>query len=335
MLRSRTGASPAAKSVSHDTAQLLITLHEAGLLTSPMVEELGEHGDVVLAQMVLDGILEVEVNGQFICGPAALEEVVERETLVEPKTALAELSRQALVYAEALPIDDAIVLSERLYAYNGVPASLRWRRLLPDPGAVEAYLGIGNDSTAQVLDANWHRARTQDDAWIAWSRRGVPHSTRFPAYKLYVSPSCTALPFAFFATAKALSASACVHWKVGNSALGLLRSDKMVAYFQTPADLQEAAVALGSELSGCEAHGVPFSAQIDETALLSWGIDPMPEVNTLPWLAQESWRILICRRLGASLALAKQSASSVSPAHFARERLRLEGINPDTWTRAA
>lgn len=335
VLRSRAGASPTSKSVSHDAAHVLTTLNEGGPLTASIAERLGARRDVVLAQMVLDGILEIEIDSQFIAGPAALEAVVKWRRPVEPQTKLEALSLAALEYAEALPVDDALVLSERLYAYNRIPVSGHWRRLLPDQDAVEAHLGIGRYPLAGIIDAHWDRVHTRDGAWMAWSRRGPLQTTRFPAYKMYVSPSCAALPIIFSAVASGFSASACVHWKVGSSARDLLRPDKMVAYFQTLKDLQEAAAALESELSGFEAHGVPFTAQVGETGLLSWGIDPVPEMHLLPWLQQESWRILICRCLGASIALAKQCAGPVSPAQFARERLRLEGIDPDTWVRDA
>jgi hypothetical protein len=132
----------------------------------------------------------------------------------------------------------------------------------------------------------------------------------------------------------AVSRSASFSWKVGADVYGLLRPDKIVVYFERFADLQETAASLSERLKGCPAHGVPFTAQLGAAGLLSWGVDPPAEEDLrLPWPQRESWRLRICNRLAAALVLAKRSQQPrISASLFALERLRLEGIDPRTWT---
>ncbi len=115
-----------------------------------------------------------------------------------------------------------------------------------------------------------------------------------PAYKLYVSPVCAQLPEALGAVAAAVSRSASFQWKVGSDVYGLLRPDKIVAYFTRYfADLHATAADLLAKLDGCPAQGVPFTAAIESGRLLSWGIDPPSDEHTVPWLKRESWRAQI------------------------------------------
>jgi hypothetical protein len=323
------------KSVSKDTALLLLTLQTAAPLPSYVMNELGDRCDSVIGQMVLDGILEIESNGEMLSAPAAQKLFFGGRDAPESSARLATLSRRALEYAQTLGIVDTAVLSERLYAYNRVPASTRWRRLLSDGSAAELHLGIRDAKIARTLAGAWTRLPPQaNGAWIAWqARRASSYGDAATTYKLYVSPACTQLRAAFAATVDAASRSSAFHWKIGKDVCGLLRPDKIVVYFREFSDLQATAAYLLEKLEGCPAQGVPFTAEIGSAGLLSWGIDPPTEDHAVPWLKRESWRARICNRLAAALVLAKTSAGSeTSPSRFAMERMRLEGIDPDTWT---
>ena len=111
----------------------------------------------------------------------------------------------------------------------------------------------------------------------------------------------------------------------------------MVAYFDAWAPLEVAARALQRSLAGCPAQGVPFTAQFGDSPLLSWGIDPAEESAAPKWMARESWRLWVTNRLAAGLLAAVRSGTpssprEVEPWRFAMERLRLEGVDTDTWT---
>jgi len=134
-------------------------------------------------------------------------------------------------------------------------------------------------------------------------------------------------------------------WKIGADLAGLLRPDKIVAYFPDFDALARAAQILCERLDGLPAHGVPFTAEIGGGGLLSWGMDP-PRDEALPWSGPESWRIWLANRLARALLDARAQTGTVetdpaplnpplAPWRFAVERLRLEGVDTDSWTPGA
>jgi hypothetical protein len=130
--------------------------------------------------------------------------------------------------------------------------------------------------------------------------------------------------------------STAFHYKIGGDAYGLLRPDKIVVHFYELESLHAAAKELAAKLNGCKAHGVPFTAQLIADGLISWGTDPAMDDRSNPWVERESWRGRICTRLASSLAVAKASPSSgISPKDFALQRLRLDGIDTETWSLSA
>src|SRR5579863_926762 len=277
VLRPREGASLSIKSVSCDMALLWFTLQNPGPLPHYVIRSLGERCDQVIGQMILDGIFVIEAGGEMLFGPAARALVCTEQVESGPETSLAALSRRALEYAEALEITDAVVLSARIYMYNHLPVSPRWRHLLPDQAAVERHLGILNGATARMLERGWKRLPSAGgvQGWTAWQSQRALHDHDSPTtYKLYVSPACSELRAGFQATAEAAAQSRAFHLKVGSNIYGLLRPDKIVVYFREFADLQETAACILEKLEHCPAHGVPFTAEVAEAGLLSWGIDP-------------------------------------------------------------
>jgi hypothetical protein len=176
ILRPR-GTPRSIKSVSRDTALLLFTLQNASTLPQYVIESLGEQCEFVVGQMVLDGILEVEINGEMLSGPAACEFILSERPPSQHQTALAALSDEAIQYADALGIVEPADLSARLYMYNRVPASRRWRRLIPDQSAVEAYLGVHDKATVEVLERRWLRLQPQAaTGWMAWQSLTAAHA---------------------------------------------------------------------------------------------------------------------------------------------------------------
>jgi hypothetical protein len=336
VLRPRQDPHLSMKSVSRDMALLWFTLQSPGPLPRYVIQTLGEQCDQVIGQMVLDGILAIDTDGEMLSGPAARSLVCAEQAEPRPEGSLAALSRRALEYAAALEITDAAVLSARLYMYNRLPASRAWRQLLPDQAAVERHLGIRNGATARMLDRGWTRLPSGGGAqgWMAWHSQQTIHGHDSPTtYKLYVSPACSELRAGFQATAEATAQSRAFHWKAGSNVYGLLRPDKIVVYFREFADLQDTAARILEKLERCPAHGVPFTAELAGAGLLSWGIDPPTEQHSVPWLEHESWRLRISNRLATALLLAKASApTGISGWRFAMDRLRLEGIDTESWT---
>src|SRR5262249_29420130 len=137
--------------------------------------------------------------------------------------------------------------------------------------------------------------------WLACtSRRGGEAGQGKVTHKLYVSPQVQAMPEAFAVVLDVLSTRS-AHFKIGSDAAGLLRPDKMVAYFGDQDSLLEVASELTKQLSGVAPHGVPFSAEITTNGLLSWGMDPPQTEHVLTWQEPESWRQWVVRRLAAAM----------------------------------
>jgi hypothetical protein len=324
------------KSVDRDTALLFLTLREPGRLPGYVRLLSGEGAARVAAQLVADGVLEIEREGGFVSGATAFDLLWE-EGGGEARGGggrLAELSRAALRYGQSLALADPLRLSLRLYGYNRRPLNPAWKRLLPDADAVERHLGIGAGGPhRRLLDRSWSRTGPSD-SWLSWRRRGVDDGGRLAAagatWKLYVSPAPEALAEGFGRILDALAATRAPQFKIGVDAAGLLRPDKMVAYFPSFERLAAAAEALTERLAGTPAQGVPFTSEIGAGGLLSWGVDPPADSQ---WSGRESWRLWLTHRLAVALLSGKKSeAPGVEPWRFALERLRLEGVDTDSWT---
>jgi hypothetical protein len=114
VLQPRTGTRPPINVVDHDTALLLLTLQAPGCVPHYVIEQCHDTTEDPIAELVLEGVLELERDGRFVSGAAALE-TLGTTRRAEGNGALARLSSQALRYAEALHIDDSPLLMSRLY----------------------------------------------------------------------------------------------------------------------------------------------------------------------------------------------------------------------------
>jgi hypothetical protein len=322
--------------VDRDTALLLLTLREPGPLPGYAMEALGASAARTLARLVADGVLEVREGEGFVSGAAALA-LMGQAGGSTGGGRLATLSRAALRYAEALVVDDPVVLSWRLYGFNRRPLTPSWKRTLPSVAAVERHLGIGaGGGNREKLDRSWQPGR-RSEFWLSWQARsgGPEASNRDGAvFKLYVSPSPECLAGGFGEILDALAATRARQFKVGADAAGLLRPDKIVAYFPDFERLSEAAGRLAERLAGLPAHGVPFTAEIAGDGLLSWGADPPAAERSPLHGAWESWRLWLTNRLAVAL-LAARAEGAAEPWRFALDRVRLEGVDTETWTPGA
>lgn len=339
------GSALGLKAVDRDTALLFLTLAEPGPLPSYARLALREGAQRTAAQLVADGVLEAESGGGFVSGPAALALLRDEGPARSGGGTgrLAALSVAALRYAQDLAIDDPLLLSGRLYGYNHRPLTPAWKRRLPGPGAVLEHLGLAPGGANRALvERHWSQG-SPSEAWIYWHLR-APRAARPSSgsiggggatWKLYVSPAPEALAESFGAVLEALAAARAQQFKIGSDAWGLLRADKIVSYFPSFEALAEAAEAIAARLAGIPAQGVPFTSEIGGDGLVSWGVDPPSrERSAASWIGQTSWRLWLTHRLARAL-LDARAVSGVEPWSFALERLRLEGIDPGTWTPTA
>jgi hypothetical protein len=325
-----------AKSVCRNAALLLHSMVRPGPLPGYMRHSPDIDANQDVAELVLDGVLEIEHGGRFVSGSEAYPLIYASHPVSEPQGLLPRLSRAALEYAQALEIDDAARLSARLYFYNRIPLTPHWSRRLASEDAVSRFLGISDSMTRQFISRNWCAVEhgVHDSSWFQWNSRCSPPAgnARGHGYKLYVSPQPDALPAAFRAVIEILNHSGAHAFKVGSNPIGILRPDKLILYFRDFDALQQTASEIARVLSGCAVHGVPFTAAINDDGLVSWGIDPAPPKGVLSWQGPESWRLWVTNRLAAALAASRKNCpGTLQPWQFALARLHLENINTDTW----
>ena len=285
-----------------------------------------------LAELVLDGVLEVDSEEGFVTGPLAYEAVIGHGNAETPLDRLTRLSYAALDYADRLCLTDVGRTTGRLYFYNRVPQSPGWQRAYPGPSAVLDLL------MSPALAHEWVGGASGDAGeidWLMWTRRDLPR--RRPVelpYKLYVSPAVEALPDVLPMLVDALTGAGARRFKVGPDASGLLRPDKIVVYMADAPELERIARALEVALDGVSPHGVPFTAELAGDGLLSWGGDPTADDAPVGG-GLESWRVSVSRRLAEYLTAAQTAPlRRIRPADFALARLAIDGVDVHSFAPA-
>jgi hypothetical protein len=280
-------------------------------------------------QLVLDRVLEMATDGNFVSGPAAYAWLHPVTYIHCGRQRIAKLSLDALQYAQALLLRDSVALSLRLYDYNRLPLSPGWRRRLPSTAAMAGFLDIrAGGPTFRLLKEYW--IESADTHWLRWRTHATSPYEHRP-YKLYVSPRPEQLPETFGKAVRIFTEMRVSAFKVANTVSGILRPDKLIAYFARSDDLHAVAAQLTDRLSGIAAHGVPFTATDDPIGLLSWGVDPPPGSGRL-CDRPISWRRWLTDRLAAALVLASATPTSeCEPWEFALGRVSLAGVNVVTW----
>ncbi len=333
ILRPRPGADLQPRTASADTALLFLTLTQAARLPSYVRTRLGANTERAIARLVLDCVLEIEHDGELLSGARAGDALLAGSSS-GGQGRIGELSLAALRYGQELAALGVtqMSLAARLYGYGRRPITAALGERLPSVAAIEEHLGIDAlGGSRALLDADWIEVVGEPGAmgryWRTWHARWASSGDgRWDGgYKLYVSPSLDALGEALASVAGSLAGAHGVRaFKVAERLDGLCRPDKLVIYFDRLEDLQAGASRLREDLAGAPAHGVPFTAAITSDGLLSWGADP-PLLDG----ARASWRQWVTERLAEYLEAA--SGSEIEPWQFALRRLRLAGIDSDSW----
>jgi hypothetical protein len=316
------------KAVGHSTALLFLTLRSPGPVPRYVVERGDDAAAETVADLILEGVLQIRRNGRFVSGAAALE-LLDGAPHRDGGGALAQLSLQALRYVDALGIDDVAELTARLYHYHRIPMGPEWVRRLPDASAVSRWLGLYAGSRLHdLLTRHWHGPvhDSPDSAWSFWSRAsGWRARGDARAYKLYVSPTPADFPRTLDTVARVLSESRARAFKHSAAPVDCLRPDKLVAYFSAMEDLMDTSTRLARELEGVRAHGVPFTAELGLDGVLSWAVDPDRQSG------RTSWRVWVASRLATFLVAAGPARGKVDRSAYALNRLRSLGVDTDRW----
>ena len=339
MLRPRASSTLGVKTATRGLAALFRAMKAPGPLPGRLRESASEQTTREVGRLVLDGILEVERNGRFVAGARAghlLSDLAATRAVADDR--LARLSRAAVRYGEALEIDDPGMLSARMYFYNRAPVAPRWAHRLTTPESVLEYLGLAKGSeTRTLLDRHWSLMHPEEaQGWLMCVPREPRHMRTDDASvdKLYVSPSPANLREALRVVVGALIADGPMTFKIGGDVHSLFRPDKLVVYFHEAGRMDIVANRIRRGLEGIPAHGVPFTESLDSEGLLSRGVDPPRGTKVLSWRNSESWRLWVTNRLAVYLLTARATGaadSTMTAADFAIARLRLDGVDTNTW----
>jgi hypothetical protein len=244
-----------------------------------------------------------------------------------------QLSRTALSLALEVPGNDATALSSWLYNYNTTPASPLWLKQIGTDRGMRRKLGMDKRSrNYRALAPDYDN--NQNHAWDSWFHKDRFDSTNHAhlGYKLYISPHPGVLIEAFDSIVEALVDLGVAAFKLGRGSFGLLRPDKLVVYADEWNSLWRIADRMHNVLGNMTPHGVPFTAPFTGNGLLSWGMDPPPELRLSGWGMEESWRFWTCNKLSRAVLNARTARLDKEQSlEYVEMRLLIEGIDPQQW----
>ena len=208
VLRARPGTGLDPQVVSQDTALLYLTMQVAGPVPAYARDRAEGKLDDVLARLVLDRILEIEVDGDFVSGPEAHELLLPAWSGTAAGRARG-LSIAALRYGQALGDVSLETLTIRLYLYGRRPVTPRSQRRLGTEQTVAEALGLDTGGRVrQLLRHRWAEEPAGDSPWrMFWPKGGNGSGRATENVKLYVSPHHRQLPEALVAVADVLAAN--------------------------------------------------------------------------------------------------------------------------------
>lgn len=238
---------------------------------------------------------------------------------------LAQLSFAAVRMAAAAAPAESSVAARWLYRFGTAPRTSAIERDFGADDEPMAVLGLTIGGRARRALGTDFEA-TSVAGWISFSRAPAAAQIR-SVCKLYVSPRPEALAEAIPVIATEMARFAVPSFKVGRGIEGLLRPDKIVAYFEDRSHMGDVSKALAQSLRNCPAQGVPFTAEAGGDGLLSTGVDPLTRNGAV------SWRSWITNELALALAAA-QGASGADRVTAALEHMREVGVDPWSWALA-
>jgi hypothetical protein len=300
----------------------------------------GEKTHTTITQLVLDHILEIEYDQSFVGGRAALKWIYRDHSYNFPDQGnhIAKISLQSIHYAYCINITDIKILAAKIYTAHTYPMDSRKRlAFLAAQSIIQFLVPAADKELDYLLTENWLAGNNgANPAWLIWhskkNKRSYLTSNDKPQLKLYISPRHEDFPAVFKKSLTILSATSAFSFKTGATIAGLLRPDKMVVYFENEPDLHFAASLLKPVLREFDAQGVPFSCQLDEKGLLSWGMDP-PGKSSNNYPDGSSWRYRISYQLAVAIIEAKIEGLTLSEClPFLKYKLENIGVDMKSWS---
>lgn len=248
---------------------------------------------------------------------------------METSNQIIDLSIRGLKYGAILPVMDLAGLAQKLYAYNTLPIPVNQRSKQWEHHSIFPADPLYTDAE-KLLRTEWipQPSRNNDNYWLSWKpKKTAVHGIRPGActFKLYVSPHIDDYLPVFAETAKILTGSNIYCFKTGSNYHGIMRPDKLVVYFDNFEDLKDTAKKIYHNTGNFSAQGVPFSAPIFDTLMLSWGMDPPAGKRKAI-----SWRLCITKELASGIIEGKKMLVD-EPWQYALQYARSRGFKTDTW----
>ncbi len=221
------------------------------------------------------------------------------------------------------------ILAQKLYSYNTIPIPLDMRSKHWEHHSIFPASPLYTDAE-KLLRTRWVPETVRDGTnyWLSWRpEKKAVHGIRPGGFtfKLYISPHIDDYLPVLSETIKILTASNAYCFKTGSNYHGILRPDKLVVYFDNLEELKNTAGRINNSTSNFLAQGVPFSAPIFDTLMLSWGIDPPAGKKDAV-----SWRSWITRELATGIIEGKRKLVG-EPWQYALQYIRSKGFKTDTW----
>jgi hypothetical protein len=324
-----------AKVAYRETAMLYLHLQQAETLPHYFTATPSYQKNETIARLVLDGIIEIKWKGKFVSGTAATAAIFGGLLFDEttPPNHVAALSMQAIQYVWELPYNDVAAIAAHLYAFNTIVWDAGMKETFMQKNSIRQFLFPGIDiATGEWPGNGWlFSAGAEKKGWLSWMRPLKQNDDFSRTYKLYISPLIEQMPAVIKKAIPVINISKAISFKTGSNLHGQLRPDKMIVYFTNMKDLMEVVELLKKELHGFAAQGVPFTSQLNDTGLLSYGIDP-PVEEVLEQIEGGSWRTAVTDRLAVCIAQTKRDGLNWPQSLlFIKAGLLTDSIDPINW----
>lgn len=232
---------------------------------------------------------------------------------------ITRLSLAAIRMAARLGAESPAQVATWLYRFGTAPRDTSIDRAFGAGDEPMAILRLGPGASVRRRLERSHQAAASP-GWYSFAHAAPAVGP--PLCKLYVSPTPAALADAFPCIVDQFVEHRVRAFKVGRGVAGLLRPDKIVAYFDSFEHLFQVAGALETSLRGCGAQGVPFTCELGGDGLLSSGVDPHSDTTM-------SWRGWVTEQLAASLIASRRRG--YEPVDAALAHIRRVGVDPTWW----
>jgi hypothetical protein len=329
-----------AKIAYREVALLYFHLQQSENIPHYFLEINEQQWKKTVQQLVLDNIIEIKYEGKFVSGTDALKAIF-NDVLWDSEIVpgyLPALSTRAIQYGLSLHNLSVRSMSRRLYTFNTTPWDAVAKLNFYSPRSIKDFLFPESDMSLHFwLNKKWSSLNVSGtEYWLAWSKLNsdaeIKESMKTPIFKLYISSTFPDLPRVLRQSLPVLSAANTFSFKIGNSLEGLLRPDKMVAYFLNMEDLKTTAKLLFDNLKKISVQGVPFTSPLDHTGLLSFGVDP-PTSEVLTEIEGASWRCKVTDQLSLAIIQAQEESLNMRESFdFIKAKLLLAGIDITNWT---